>query len=98
MKNLYNKVKDLKKLDFSAKFVCVISLKLKNGQIFTYSGEVKGKLVWPPVGKNGFGYDPFFVPKNYRTTFGQMEHRKKILIDHRYNAFKKLIKEHQLCN
>ena len=56
------------------------------------------KIVWPPKGENGFGYDPFFIPKGYSKTFGEMKHDKKILIDHRSVALKKLIKEHLICN
>ena len=41
-------------------------------------------------GKRGFGYDPIFIPKNKLVTFGQMSQKKKIKMDHRYIAFKKL--------
>ena len=53
-----------------------------------------GKIVWPPKGKNGFGYDPFFIPKGHSMTFAEMEHSNKIFIDHRSIALKKLIKLH----
>ena len=42
------------------------------------------------MGKNGFGYDPIFIPAGQKLTFGQMEKKKKMLMDHRYIAFKKL--------
>ena len=45
------------------------------------------------LGKNGFGYDSIFIPAKYNITFGQMGKRKKMLIDHRYLAFKKLKKK-----
>jgi XTP/dITP diphosphohydrolase len=50
--------------------------------------------VWPPRGENGFGYDPFFIPWNSKKTFGEMLHKKKILLDHRFEAFKKMAKFH----
>ena len=62
--------------------------------IYSYLGEVKGKIVWPPKGKNGFGYDPFFIPDGYEETFAEMEHSDKIFIDHRSIALKKLVKLH----
>ena len=54
-------------------------------------GHVHGKLVWPPRGKRGFGYDPIFVAEGYEVTFGEMAPKEKHKISHRYDAFKKLI-------
>ena len=42
------------------------------------------------LGSKGFGYDPFFIPKGSKLTFGQMNPQKKMKIDHRSIAFKKL--------
>ena len=41
-------------------------------------------------GTNGFGYDPIFIPNKKKITFGQMRKSKKMKMDHRYLAFKKL--------
>ena len=43
-------------------------------------------------GLKGFGYDPIFIPKGKRKTFGEMDPKKKYKIDHRYKAFKKIRK------
>ena len=43
-------------------------------------------------GKNGFGYDPIFIPFGKKTTFGEMKPFQKYKIDHRYKAFKKIKK------
>ena len=43
-------------------------------------------------GKNGFGYDPIFIPKGKKITFGEMQPSQKYKIDHRYKAFKKIKK------
>ena len=94
MEKIYSDVKAKKTEDFSAKFTCCLSIKFPKSLIYSYQGEVEGKLVWPPKGKNGFGYDPFFVPKGYNETFAEMEHEKKIFMDHRSIALKKLIKFH----
>jgi len=45
-----------------------------------------------PKGKNGFGYDPIFIPLKKRKTFGEMKPSQKYKIDHRYVAFKKIKK------
>ena len=52
-------------------------------------GNISNKV----LGKNGFGYDPIFIPKEYKLTFAQMGKKKKMLIDHRYIAFNKLKKK-----
>ena len=90
MEKLYFEAK--KKNCFVAKFHCTLALKSENSEISIFTGEVSGNLTWPPVGKNGFGYDPIFIPKNYKYTFGQMKYSKKRKIDHRYRAFKKIKK------
>ena len=98
MKALYEEVLDKKTDNFNAKFECVISLKWYDKWIKTFYGSVKGKIVWPPRGNNGFGYDPFFIPSGYKNTFGEMIHSDKIMLDHRYVAFKKLSKAHLIYN
>ena len=94
MERIYSDVKRKKIKDFSAKFTCCLSIKFSKDLIYSYLGEVKGKIVWPPKGKNGFGYDPFFIPDGYEKTFAEMAHSDKIFIDHRSIALKKLIKLH----
>ena len=94
MKALYGEVLKKNTDNYNARFECVISLKWFDKWIKTFYGSVKGKIVWPPRGNNGFGYDPFFIPSGYKNTFGEMIHSDKILLDHRYAAFKKLAKAH----
>ena len=94
MKRIYSNVKRKKIKDFSAKFTCCLSIKFSKDLVYSYLGEVKGKIVWPPKGKNGFGYDPFFIPDGHEKTFAEMAHSDKIFIDHRSIALKKLIKLH----
>ena len=98
MKALYKDVLDKKTDNLNAKFECVISLKWYDKWIKTFYGSVKGKIVWPPRGDYGFGYDPFFIPSGYKNTFGEMIHSNKIMLDHRYVAFKKLAKAHLIYN
>ena len=94
MEKIYSDVKTKKNKDFSATFTCCLSIKFSKDLIYSYLGEVKGKIVWPPKGKNGFGYDPFFIPDGHEKTFAEMAHSDKIFIDHRSIALKKLIRLH----
>ena len=82
-----------KKKNRSATFVSNISLKNYDGKIISVEGKLKGKISNKILGKKGFGYDPIFIPKNSKITFGQMSPSKKINMDHRYIAFKKLKKK-----
>ena len=55
-------------------------------------GKVEGRISHIPKGKNGFGYDPIFIPSKKKMTFGQMKPVQKYKLDHRFNAFKKIRK------
>jgi len=55
-------------------------------------GEVRGNIIKSPRGKNGFGYDPLFIPNGYNITTAEMSHEEKNKISHRLNAFKELKK------
>jgi XTP/dITP diphosphohydrolase len=73
--------------DRSAKFVAVLALAWPDGHAELFRGEVAGRLVWPPRGERGFGYDPMFVPDGGSLTFGEMEPGWKHEISHRARAF-----------
>ena len=75
-----------------AHFACALAIAWPNdGQAETVEGRVDGKLVWPPRGDRGFGYDPMFVPAGYDQTFGELDPDLKHRISHRANAFAKLL-------
>jgi XTP/dITP diphosphohydrolase len=74
-----------------AHFVCTLALAWPDGHAEIFEGEVHGRLVWPPRGKRGFGYDPVFLPDGRDETFGEMDPEAKHAISHRAMAFKKLI-------
>jgi XTP/dITP diphosphohydrolase len=75
-----------------AHFVCALAIARPNdGQAENFEGRVDGRLVWPPRGDKGFGYDPMFVPAGYDLTFGEMDPAQKHRISHRADAFRKLV-------
>jgi XTP/dITP diphosphohydrolase len=73
-----------------AEFVCVLALAGPEGEQFVYTGIVEGRLQFPPLGEQGFGYDPIFIPQGHAETFGQMEPAFKHSISHRAKAFEQL--------
>ena len=75
-----------------ARFVCALSISCFNKKIACVQGKVEGYISAEPKGKKGFGYDPIFIPKGKKKTFGEMKPIQKYKIDHRYNAFKKIKK------
>ena len=90
MKFILRKMK--KKKIRSATFVCCLSYKDKKRKIISVEGKLEGNISTKILGKKGFGYDPIFIPLKKKITFGQMIKSKKIKMDHRYIAFKKLKK------
>jgi XTP/dITP diphosphohydrolase len=77
--------------DRSARFVAVLALAWPDGDLELFCGEVAGKLVWPPRGERGFGYDPIFVPEGGVATFGEIDPAQKHRVSHRARAFAKLV-------
>ncbi|MEM6850337.1 MAG: RdgB/HAM1 family non-canonical purine NTP pyrophosphatase [Pseudomonadota bacterium] len=73
-----------------ARFICALSLGWPDGRCETFEGIVKGALVWPPRGDEGFGYDPVFVADGETLTFGEMDQARKHAMSHRADAFQQL--------
>jgi XTP/dITP diphosphohydrolase len=82
---------ELGEQDRSARFVAVLALAWPDGGFELFRGEVSGRLVWPPRGERGFGYDPIFVPQGGVATFGEIDPAEKHKISHRACAFAKLV-------
>ena len=89
---LEKKDKNWRKKKVSAKFICALTIFGLKKKPIQSLGIINGKLSKTKLGKNGFGYDPIFIPKGYNLTFAQMNKSKKYKIDHRSIAFKKIKK------
>tara|TARA_B100001765_G_C19429135_1_gene304788 strand:+ start:96 stop:692 length:597 start_codon:yes stop_codon:yes gene_type:complete len=81
------KIKKNWKNESTARFVCCMTLFWPNGKSYVGKGVINGKISTTKRGKNGFGYDPIFIPSGYQKTFGEMEPKFKMSIDHRYKAY-----------
>ncbi|WP_310496081.1 RdgB/HAM1 family non-canonical purine NTP pyrophosphatase [Sandarakinorhabdus sp.] len=77
--------------DHRAHFICALSIAWPDGHAETVEGRVDGRLVWPPRGTNGFGYDPMFLMDGQRQTYGEMPRAHKEADNHRARAFVKLL-------
>ena len=88
MKFILKKMEKVK--NRKATFVSSLSYKNTDGKIITVEGRLDGNISHKILGKKGFGYDPIFIPLKRKITLGQMSRFKKIKMDHRFIAFKKL--------
>ena len=77
------------KTHLKATFHCSIAL-IGDDMKFICSGKVKGSIIPTNRGNKGFGYDPYFIPENNSKTFAEMAIEEKMMLSHRFNAFKVL--------
>jgi len=80
-----------------AHFVSALCVAWPDGHVEEVEARVDGRLVWPPRGAAGFGYDPMFLPDGHDRTFGEMSSLEKHGLpplgkglSHRARAFVKL--------
>lgn len=82
----------------TAHFVSALVIAWPDGHEELFEGRVYGRLVWPPRGDRGFGYDPLFLPDGHALTFGEMTSQQKHgipadgsqALSHRARAFQHL--------
>jgi XTP/dITP diphosphohydrolase len=91
-KELDKKKKNWKTKKIKARFICALTIYGPNQKTINSVGKIEGHISSSMKGKNGFGYDPIFIPKGKRITFGEMKASQKYKMDHRFKAFKKIRK------
>ena len=74
----------------TAQFRATLLMMWPDGHEEVFEGIAPGRLVWPPRGQLGHGYDPIFVPDGEDRTYAEMNAAEKNEISHRARAFKKL--------
>jgi len=89
-KELDKKDKEWRTKKVSARFICALVIYWPNRKKIYSLGKVSGKISKTKKGKNGFGYDPIFIPNGHKKTFAEMSKSYKYKIDHRAKAFKKI--------
>ena len=91
-KELDKKDKNWKTKKIKARFICALTIYGSNQKKISSTGKIEGYISSAIKGKNGFGYDPIFIPIGKTITFGEMKPLKKYKMDHRFKAFKKIKK------
>ena len=91
-KELDKKNKNWKTKKIKARFICALTVYGPNQKTISSIGKVEGHISPSMKGKNGFGYDPIFLTKGKKITFGQMRPLQKYKMDHRFKAFEKIKK------
>ncbi|WP_299890605.1 RdgB/HAM1 family non-canonical purine NTP pyrophosphatase [uncultured Ruegeria sp.] len=76
----------------TAQFRSTLVLAWPDGHDEVFEGIAPGHLVWPIRGKDGFGYDPMFVPDGHDITFAEMDRWEKNKISHRGRAMEMFVK------
>ncbi|HEX8265890.1 MAG TPA: XTP/dITP diphosphatase [Pyrinomonadaceae bacterium] len=93
IEKLLAELKKTRDRERKARFVCAIALAAPDGEIICLEiGMCEGLISDKPQGNNGFGYDPIFVPENFRKTFGELPENIKQEISHRGRATRKIIR------
>jgi len=75
----------------AAAFDCVLALAWPDEHVELVRGRLEGRIVWPPRGSGGHGYDPCFQPAGEARTCAEMSDSEKNAISHRGRAFAKLV-------
>jgi XTP/dITP diphosphohydrolase len=91
-RELNKKNKNWKIKKIKASFICALTIYDLNQKIISSVGKIEGYISHTMKGNNGFGYDPIFIPKGKKITFGEMKSSQKYKMDHRFKAFKKIKK------
>ena len=96
IKKVFKKINEIDKnwklKKIKCRFVCALTIYWPGGKKVKSIGKIEGHISNIKKGKNGFGYDPIFIPSKKKITFGQMKPKNKYKIDHRFRAFKKIKK------
>lgn len=71
----------------TAQFRATLILMWPDGHEEIFEGVAPGRLVWPPRGAQGHGYDPIFIPEGHDVTYAEMTAEEKNAISHRARAF-----------
>ena len=76
----------------TARFVCAVSAVFSGGEALVTRQTMEGRIGYEIEGKNGFGYDPIFIPEGYDVTSATISPEEKNKISHRGKALRSMLK------
>ena len=76
------------KLEITPAFYTACIAIVYNKEVYTVHGFMYGKVINKELGKNGFGYDPMFIPNGFSKTLGELDFEIKQEFSHRNGALK----------
>lgn len=86
---LLSQLEDVRDEDRAASFVCTIAMVTADGEV-SFTGIWPGRVAREEQGKNGFGYDPVFIPEGFEVTAAELEPEVKNSVSHRSLALSQL--------
>ena len=93
-KKLMVAMRDVKRGDRAARFVCFMCLADADGKMIAQTrGACEGKIAESPQGVGGFGYDAYFLVGGMNVTSAQLSSEEKNKVSHRGHATRLLAKE-----
>lgn len=75
----------------TARFVCAVSAVFSGGEALVTRQTMEGRIGYEIEGKNGFGYDPIFIPDGYDVTSATISPEEKNEISHRGKALRAML-------
>ena len=90
---LLKNMKYLKEEKRSAAFISHIVALSPEGKSYSVQGKVEGHITYEPIGTEGFGYDPIFIPKRETKSFAQLGVEYKNTHSHRAKAVQMLLQQ-----
>ena len=83
---LLENIKNVPEEKRTARFVASIAFVGEDGTVLASEASSEGRILFAPVGENGFGYDPLFYTDIYQKSYAQLSADEKNAISHRGKA------------
>lgn len=77
----------------TARYQCALVWATPAGQMVSATGSCEGRIQLTPMGKGGFGYDPYFYIPKLKTTMANISMEQKQAISHRGKALRALVEQ-----
>ena len=90
---LVEELADVPAEERTARYQCALVWATPAGQVVSATGFCEGRIQLTPMGKGGFGYDPYFYIPKLKTTMANISMEQKQAISHRGKALRALVEQ-----